>query len=62
MDVVGVTAKISGALAKEGISIMPIAAFSKDHFLIKDKDLDKAVKVLEKIGVSVNNKQKSLFF
>jgi len=56
MDVVGVTAKISGALAKEGISIMPIAAFSKDHFLIKDKDLDKAVKVLEKIGVSVNNK------
>ncbi|MBT5023352.1 ACT domain-containing protein [Candidatus Woesearchaeota archaeon] len=53
MEVVGVTAKVATALAKEGISIMPIAAYSKDHFLIKDNYLEKAKKVFQELGVEV---------
>jgi hypothetical protein len=53
IDVVGVTAKISDALAKAGVTIMPIASFSKDHFLIKEKDVDNAVSALSEIGIKV---------
>ena len=53
MNVVGVTAKISSAMAKEEITIMHIAAFSRDHFLIKEKDLSRAMKVLEKLGIKI---------
>jgi len=53
MNVAGVTAKVATALAKEGITIMPIAAYSRDHFLIKDKDIEKAIKVLEKLGITI---------
>lgn len=53
MDVCGVTTKIAGALAKESISIMPIAAYSRDHFLIKEVDSDRAISVLQSIGLSM---------
>ena len=52
-DVVGVTAKIATALAKAGVTIMPIAAYSRDHFLVKEKDLEKAKKTFEEIGIKV---------
>lgn len=55
MDVVGVTAKIASALAKEGISIMPIAAFSRDHFLVKQSDLAKALQVFSKMEVNIEH-------
>ncbi len=58
MNVVGVTAKISSALARENITIMPIAAFSKDHFLVKDKDINKAIRVLENLGIKLIKKEK----
>lgn len=54
MNVIGVTAKISSALAKGKISIMPIAAFSRDHFLVKENNLDKAIKILEKLGLKIS--------
>lgn len=53
MEVVGVTAKISHALAEAGVSIMPIASFSKDHFLIKEKDVDKSISALKDIGINI---------
>ncbi len=53
MDVVGVTAKIAAALADARVSIMPIAAFSRDHFLVKENELESAVAALKKIGISV---------
>lgn len=53
MDVCGVTARIATALAKKKISIMPIAAFSRDHFLIKKESLDIAKEVFESLGISI---------
>ena len=53
IEVVGVFAKISHALADAGVSIMPIASFSKDHFLIKERDVDKAINALKGIGIEV---------
>jgi len=53
LDVIGVTAKISNALAKAKISIFPISAYSRDHFLIKEKDLAKAKEALENLGLSI---------
>ncbi len=51
MDVCGVTAKIADAMTKADISIMPIAAFSRDHFLVKTKDSEKAKEVFESLGI-----------
>ena len=53
MDVYGVTAVIAGALADKKISIMPIAAYSRDHFLIKEKDVEKAKKIFEDLGIKI---------
>lgn len=57
MNVTGVTAKIATCLAEHNISIMPIAAFSRDHFLIKSKDIKKATKALMSIGINLSNFQ-----
>lgn len=56
-NVVGATAKISNTLAKAKVSILPIAAYSRDHFLIKEKDLTKAKKALESLGLKVIEKK-----
>jgi hypothetical protein len=50
-NVIGIMAKISSALSKKGISIMPIAAYSRDHILVKKENLDDAVKVLREIEI-----------
>ncbi len=51
-NVVGVTATIANCLANKGISIMPIAAFSRDHFLIKTKDIKNAIVALQTLGIT----------
>jgi len=45
-SVVGFMAGISKALADAKISILPIAAFSRDHILVKSGDFNKAWGVL----------------
>ncbi len=45
-SVVGFMAGISKALADAKISILPIAAFSRDHILVKSADFDTAWGVL----------------
>jgi uncharacterized protein len=55
MSVCGITAKIATALAVKNISIMPIAAFSRDHFLIKEENLTVAKQVFQELGSSVQN-------
>jgi hypothetical protein len=45
-DLVGFIAFISKILAEEGISIMALSAFSRDHILVSQSDLAKALKVL----------------
>ena len=44
--VVGFLAQIARILAEAGISIVALSAFSRDHLLIKQTDLAKALKVL----------------
>ena len=45
-SVVGFMAFVSGKLAEANISIIALSAFSRDHLLIKQEDLAKALKVL----------------
>ncbi len=45
-DTVGFLAHISKILADADISIVALSAFSRDHLLIKQEDLAKALKVL----------------
>jgi hypothetical protein len=45
-NVVGFMAEISRILAEAEISIVALSAFSRDHILIKQADLPKALKVL----------------
>lgn len=45
-SVVGFMAGISRVLADANISILPLAAFSRDHLLVKKADFDKAWGIL----------------
>lgn len=45
-NVVGFLAHVTTILAKENISVGAISAFSRDHLLIKQDDIGKALKVL----------------
>jgi len=45
-NVVGFLARVTTILARENISVGAISAFSRDHLLIKQNDLGKALKVL----------------
>ncbi len=45
-NVVGFLAEVSRILADANISIVALSAFSRDHILIKQNDLSKALKVL----------------
>lgn len=47
---VGILARISDALARERISIFAISTFDTDYILVKNSDLDRALKVLKAEG------------
>ena len=50
-NVVGFLAEVSRILAEANISIVALSAFARDHLLIKQSDLAKALKVLgEHVG------------
>jgi hypothetical protein len=46
LGIVGFMAEISRLLAEANIPIMALSAFSRDHLLIKQQDLGKALKTL----------------
>ncbi len=48
-DLVGFMAHISQALAAAGVSILPIAAFTRDHLLVPAEKLDLALQTLESL-------------
>ena len=52
-DAVGITAAIATALAEAGVSILPVAAYSRDHFLVRESDLEKATGALQGLGLTV---------
>jgi hypothetical protein len=49
----GFLARISGELAKAGISIFVLSSYSTDHILVKKKDLAKAATQIRKLGFTV---------
>jgi len=53
LDVVGVMAKLSGALARAGISLCAIATYDTDYVLMQERDLEQAVEALREAGCSV---------
>lgn len=55
-EVIGFMAKVSKALADEKIALFAISAYSTDHILVKETDLLKTKKVLEKLGCLIEEK------
>ncbi|HHY59346.1 MAG TPA: ACT domain-containing protein [Clostridia bacterium] len=49
-SLVGVLASISGALARQGISIFVISTYDTDYLLVKEQVLDQAVDTLIREG------------
>lgn len=49
LDAVGLTAKVSGKLADNGISANVMAAYFHDHIFIQSDKADKALKALEEL-------------
>jgi hypothetical protein len=52
-DLVGFLAYIAKILADQDISIFAVSAYSTDHILIKEENLNKALKALENNGVKI---------
>ncbi len=49
LDMVGFMAFVSRALADAGVSILPLAAYSRDHILVSAGQLDAALAALQKL-------------
>ena len=49
-ELVGFISTIASALAKEKISIFVISAFSTDHLMVKNRDLEDTIRVLKELG------------
>jgi hypothetical protein len=52
LDVTGYLAPAAVLLAEAGISIVPVCAFLKDHLLVREPDLARALGVLEDLIAS----------
>jgi len=48
-NVIGFMALVSGALAEAGVSILPLAAYSRDHILVAAAQLDRALGALREL-------------
>lgn len=53
LSMVGIMAQIGNVLASAKVSIFIVSTFETDFFLVKQKDLNKAAKALEKDGYKV---------
>jgi len=49
LDIVGYFAQVSKLLAENGISILAISTYLKDHILVKNKDLNKTINILNNL-------------
>ena len=52
-DLVGFLAMVSSALSEEGVGVFVISAYSTDHLLVKERDLEKALVKLREVGFDV---------
>lgn len=53
-SLVGILSRISGIMAKEGISIFAISTFDTDYILVKDEKIEAAVNALKAEGFEVS--------
>lgn len=53
-ELTGFLAAVADVLAREGIAIFALSAYSTDHVLVKEEKLEKALQALEKLGVKIN--------
>ena len=53
-ELVGFLAAVATALAEEDISIFALSAYSTDHVLVKEDDVDSATQTLEELGCTVS--------
>lgn len=51
-NVVGFMALVSRAMADVGVSILPLAAYSRDHILIQDSQVETALQALRRLQSS----------
>jgi uncharacterized protein len=54
-SVTGIHASLAVPLAETGISVLAIATYETDHILVKEPDLEKAIKTLEQAGHRFQN-------
>lgn len=52
-SLVGVLAALAGALAGAGVSLFALSTFDTDHLLVREADLDRALRALEEAGHGV---------
>ncbi len=48
-DLIGFMARISAILAEASVTILPFAAYSRDHFLVPENQFDQAMKALQSL-------------
>jgi hypothetical protein len=48
---VGFISAVSGAIARAGVNILAVSAYSFDYFLVKEEDLEKTLRALGAMGV-----------
>jgi hypothetical protein len=53
LSLAGFISKVSQALAKENVNIFLTSTFSTDHVLVEEKNLEKAINTLKKLGCKV---------
>ena len=52
-DLTGFLSHVSTLLASKNIPILAISAYSTDHIFVREEDLDSAIEVLKKDGMTV---------
>ncbi len=55
-DLIGFMARISAILAEASVTILPFAAYSRDHVLVPQSQFDQAVQALRQAGIKVTEK------
>jgi hypothetical protein len=53
-DLIGFLSHVSTLLANKDIPMLAISAYSTDHILVREQDLDGAIEVLKKDGMTVS--------
>ncbi len=52
LEAVGYISTVTGALARAGVPVAVMSAFSCDHLLVRDRDLQQCLDILQKAGAA----------